>query len=463
MRITRLVLAEMLGRPVSFLLCLAVVVVATVLFIAGPAILHGYAADTQRQLTQLQQETDTALGAMQTETDVILKEMDTATKRIMRDMGVNLRIVHRDTRFGDLYTDYAAVDFPEEYVERLATASHVQSIVHLVATLQEKIKWQGRSVLLIGMLPMLTASQKNAEMKHMARDVAEGTVVVGHELANGLAAEQLAQGDANGNGQLDAGDQLEILGTTFRVAEVRPEEGGIEDVQLVLHLHDAQRLIDKPGRIHQIMALSCKCHGSRLSEVRRELEGILPDTKVTEHLSRATAREQQRDLVELKRAEQLSVLKENRQQQMETLKVNRVRGENLLAGMVDVMLPLVVLVAAAVVGLMSWWNVRERQAEIGLLRALGKRTSQLAALFLLKAIAIGLLGGLIACVVVLAGYGLLASSSVVAGGTPAAAFRPLGAWLVAALCGAPLVTTLASYLPMLLAVSQDPARILTEA
>jgi hypothetical protein len=441
---------------------MAVVIVAAVLFIAGPTILRGYAADTQRQLAQLQQETDAALEAVQTETDAILKEMDTATKRIMRDLGVNLRIVHRDTRFGNLYTDYEAVDFPEEYVERLATAPHVESIVHLIATLQEKIKWQGRSVLLIGMLPVLTASQKNAEMKHMAQDVAAGTVVVGHELASGLAADQLAQGDANGNGQLDAGDQLEILGTTFRVAEVRPEEGGIEDVQLVLHLHDAQRLVSKPGRIHQIMALNCKCHGNRLSAVRQELEGILPDTKVTEHLSRATAREQQRDLVEQKRAEQLSVLKANREQQVAMVQANRERGENLLAGMVRVMLPLVVLVAAAVVGLMSWWNVRERQAEIGLLRALGKRTSQIAALFLLKAVAIGLLGGLIACLLVLAGYGLLASTGVVAGGTPTSVFRPPGALLLVALLGAPLVTTLASYLPMLVAVSQDPARILTE-
>lgn len=462
MRITRLVWAEMLGRPVSLLLCVAVVTIAAVLFIAGPTILHGYAADTQRQLAQLQQETDAALEAMQSETDVILKEMDTATKRIMRDMGVNLRIVHRDTRFGDLYTDYTAVDFPEEYVERLATAPHVESIVHLIATLQEKIKWQGRTVLLIGMLPMLTASQKNAAMKHMAQDVAEGTVVVGHELAAGLAAEQLAQWDTNRNGQLDEGDQLDILGTTFRVAQVRPEQGGIEDVQLVLHLHDAQRLVNKPGRIHQIMALNCKCQGGRLSAVRAELEGILPDTKVTEHLSRATAREMQRDLVEQKRAAQLAVLKANRQQQLEAVATNREQEESLLAGMVNVMLPLVVVVAAAVVGIMAWWNTRERRAEIGLLRALGKRTVQIAALFLLKAVAIGLLGGVCACLLVLAGYQLGARWDVVTGGTPAAAFRPPAALLLAAVLGAPLVTTLASYLPMLLAVSQDPAQALTD-
>ena len=368
MRITRLVVAEILGRPLSFLLCLAVVTAAAILFIAGPTILSGYAEDTQRQLRSLQEETDAALAAMQGETDKTLAEMDKQTTRIMRDLGVNLRIVHRDTTLGNLYTDFVAVDFPEDYVQKLANAPQVETIVHLVATLQEKIKWNGRTVLLIGMFPVLTASQKNAEMKHMAQPVEPGTVVVGSELAAGLTGEQLARSDVNQTGKLDAGDELEILGKTFRVAEVRPEEGGIEDVQLVLNLHDAQQLTGKVGRIHQIMALNCKCKGNRLSVIRRELEGVLPDTKVTEQLGRATAREQQRNLVEQKRAEQMQLLKTNREQQTELVKANREHGERTLEGLVSVLLPLVVFVAAIIVGCVTWLNVRERRSEIGLLR-----------------------------------------------------------------------------------------------
>ena len=64
MRITRLVVAEILGRPLNFLLCLVVIVVAAILFIVGPTILSGYAADTRQQLQSLQQETDAALTAM---------------------------------------------------------------------------------------------------------------------------------------------------------------------------------------------------------------------------------------------------------------------------------------------------------------------------------------------------------------------------------------------------------------
>ena len=123
-------------------------------------------------------------------------------------------------------------------------------------------------------------------------------------------------------------------------------------------------------------------------QVRAELEGVLPDTKITENADRASAREQQRDLVEAKRAEQLALLKANRDQQLEIVRANREHGEQTLQSLLSVLLPLVVLVAAIIVGVVTWVNVRERRSEIGLLRALGKRSSQIAALLLLKAVVI---------------------------------------------------------------------------
>lgn len=89
------------------------------------------------------------------------------------------------------------------------------------------------------------------------------------------------------------------------VAQIMPEFGELQDVQLVMNLRDAQKILHKEGRINQIMALNCKCVGNRLSAIRAELEGVLPDTKVTEHATRASAREQQRDLVAATRAAEL--------------------------------------------------------------------------------------------------------------------------------------------------------------
>ena len=434
MRITQLVFAEIKGRPLNFLISLLVVLVAAVLFIVGPTIIRGYAADTKQQLRELQTRTDEELSALQEETNKQLADLDTKTKRIMRDMGVNLRIVHQDTKMGNLYTDFEAVDFPEDYVYKLASAPQVESIVHLVATLQEKIKWNGRTVLLVGMLPVLTQSQKNAEKQHMAQPVEEGTVVVGHELATGLAGDALAKADTNGNGKLDAGEPLDINGTTFTVAQVRPEAGSLEDVQLILNLHDAQKLVNKPGRIHQIMALNCKCHGSRMSKIREELEGVLPDTKVTEYLSRAMAREQQRDAVELQAKNQMKLVREKGEETLAEVKQQREHGEKTLTSLMSVLLPVVVLVAGLIIGLMTWLNVRERRAEIGLLRRLGKRTTQIASLFLAKSLLVGFIGGVVASAACWVAYQIVLSAPHAP--PEAALFRPAAVLLVLTVLGA---------------------------
>ncbi len=463
MRISRLVLAEITGRPLNFLIGLLVVMVAAVLFIVGPTMIRGYAADTRHQLKELQATTDQELKILQEQTDKQLAELDKKTKRIMRDLGVNLRIVHKDTKLGDLYTDFVAVDFPEDYVEKLANAPQVEVIVHLVATLQEKVKWNGRTALLVGMLPVLTASQKNAERQHMAQPVEVGTVVVGYELATGLSGDALAKADADENDRLDVGEQLDVLGTSFTVAEIRPEAGGSADVQLILNLHDAQELVNKPGRIHQIMALNCKCKGDRMSIIRKELEGVLPDTHVTEHLSRAGAREEQRDAVELQAKGQMELVRVQGEKTLSEVRQKREHSEKTLASLMNVLLPVVVLVAALIVGLMTWLNVRERRSEIGLLRALGKRTGQIAFMFLAKSLLIGILGGAAACLICVFAHSVMSGTS-----QPAAAeldmalFRPTSTLLLLTLFGAPLVTALASYLPTLSAVAQDPARILTE-
>jgi hypothetical protein len=463
MRITAMVMSEIKARPVNFLLSMLVVLAAAILFIVGPTLINGYARDTKDQLAVLQQETDNLLDSMQKETDQILAEMDDKTRLIMRDMGVNLRIVHRDTDMGDFYNNFKAVEFPEEYVNKLAKAQQVVTVVHLVATLQERVKWNDRTIFLVGMLPVLTQSQKNAEREHMAQPVEEGTVVVGSELAAGMKESVLAESDTNGNGQLDAGDQLDVLGRKFTVAEVRPESGTIADIQLILHLHDAQQLVDKPGLIHQILALNCKCKGNRISVIRNELEGVLPDTKVTEDSSRATAREEQRDLVAAKRKAQMQLVQESQAEQMALVKTSRQQWEKALRGLMSFTLPLEVLVAAVVVGLMTWLNVRERRSEIGLLRALGKRTGQIAALFMLKSILLGLVGGALAIGACAVAYWtlphLIGSPD---SGVSVEHYRPSTLLIICTVLGAPLVTCMASYLPTLNAITQDPAIVLND-
>jgi putative ABC transport system permease protein len=103
---------------------------------------------------------------------------------------------------------------------------------------------------------------------------------------------------------------------------------------------------------------------------------------------------------------------------------------------------------------MTWLNVRERRAEIGVLRALGKGLGALLRCCWAKRFLMGLLGGAAGCLV---GYLL---TPVV--GSRTMQITPicfkLTQLLVGTLIGAPLVTMMASYLPSpLSAIAQDPA------
>jgi len=435
MNTLKLVLAEIRFRFVNFLLCLLAVIVAAALFIVGPTLISGYAEDTNAQLTELEAEAE----QMKADTEKKLAEMDKKTKRIMRDLGVNLRIVHKDTNMANLYTDFVAVDFPEDYVHRLAKAESIETIVHLLATLQHKIKFENRTALLVGTLPVLTQSQKNEEKPHMVKPVAKGTALIGNEL--GIGRKE--------------GDTIQIEGVDLKIAKIMDEYGSIRDVQIVTHLEDAQQILDKKGKINQIMALNCKCKGDRISVIRAELEGILPDTKVTEHLTRATAREKQRDLVEEERQRALAEVESNRKRIAE----NRGRQQKTISRLLGIVTPLVVLASALFVALMTWLNVRERRAEIGVLRALGKGAANVAVLFLGKALLVGLLGGVIGC---LLGYYLtpLIGNKTMEIGADLFATET---WLeIATVVGAPVVTVMASYLPTLSALSEDPAIVLMD-
>ena len=378
MSVFQLLLAEIRYRWVNFLVSAAAIAAASALFALAPAVIQGYAEDTNARLTAMEEDTEKRLAAMEADTEKQLAALDKATRRIMRDLGVNLRIVHRDTNMGDLYTDFVAHDFPENYVDRLAEAKSIETIVHLIATLQERIVWQDRKIFLVGMRPVVTQSQKNEEKPHMVKPVSPGEVMVGHELGVGRKV----------------GETLEINGHSFKIAQILPEYGEQRDVQLLLDLTDAQKVLDKEGRINQIMALNCKCKGDRISAVRAELEGVLPETKVTEHRTRAEAREMQRDRVAESRKLQRDRVAESRRDEMAALKENRAMTQRWLTVLMTLLAPGVAVGAGVIVGLLAWLNVRDRQHEIGVLRAIGKGGTQLAALLLSRLALTGLIGGL---------------------------------------------------------------------
>ncbi len=469
MNIFRILLAEIAFRKLNFALSLSAVMVAVALFVAGPMLVEGYQQQTQQKVALWQEQIDESeagvteirngMQEFEAATKVQLDELNDTTRKVTLGLGFNLLIVHKDTNMADFWaSDYAAVDMPEEYVDRLAGNFNLTMVVHIVATLQEKIEWENRKVLLVGYAPEATQShlRKKAPMGYI---VEPGTVFLGHELGVGRKVGEMIEVPIRGS---DESKQLKI-------ARIVPEQGSKDDISIITHLSDAQELLNKAERVNQIMALNCHCAAADRPKIRAQLEQALPEARVTEFHSKFLARAEQRDAVANSSAEVLGEMQANleaRQEVLEERKANtadmttsRKQLEKLLVTLSDVITPLVVIATAIWVGLLALANVRERRTEIGILRALGKGTSTIVALFLGKAMLLGIAGGLI-------GFGLgtvlgqlLGESALGVGGD---LFMPRLDIFLYTLIGAPLLAALASYLPTLAAVIQDPAIVLRE-
>lgn len=462
----RLLIAEILYRKANFLLAALAVAIAAALFIAAPTVVDGYRRQTAALIDQWQAKVDeleTQVGQMKAgiervedETRVKLDRLEKQTRRVMRDLGFNLMITHEKADMSDFWsTDFAAADMPQEYVDRLAKDPRLTAVTHLVATLQARLPWEKRNVLVVGYLPE-TPQASSGEKSPMGLVVPKGKAVLGWELAGGRKP----------------GDTIELEGPggvrKYQVQKILPERGSKDDITIALHLSDAQDLLAKPGRINQIMALSCQCEGPRLATIRQQLADVLPGTRITEFNSLAVARAEQRALVEGQQKAIVASMRTNLEQRQQLLaerrgvladlEVSRARVARIVELLAAVLTPLVVVTAAVWVGLQALGNVRQRRSEIGLLRAVGKGSGTIATLFLGKAVLLGALGAILgtAAGVTLAQWlGRAVLEIDPAGG-------PRWELLAAALLGAPLLAALASYLPTLWAMTQDPAVALRE-
>jgi len=227
------------------------------------------------------------------------------------------------------------------------------------------------------------------------------------------------------------------LGHKFSIGKVHGERGNIDDATVWINLTEAQELLGMQNLIHAIQALECHCAGDRISQIRVEIAGILPGTQVLERGPPALARAEARD--------------QARQSAEDASK----RREAFAA----VLAPLIWVGAAVWIGFLMLGNVRERRAEIGILRAIGFRSSQILLLFLGKAFLFGILGTLLGFVV-----GALAGASLgeMTAGWESLQNPEVPIHFVLALGLAVALSVFASWIPALSAARQDPALVLQE-
>ncbi len=331
------------------------------------------------------------------------------TARLMLQMGYNLHIVPEGTdRSEFLLTGLTDKTMPQQYLEKLATPSAF-SYNHLLGTLQRKISWQGVEVVLTGLAPeVCPPGQKQPPM---VEPIPQGTAYVGYIIADRL--------------QLKAGQIIEIAGKQLKIVRCLFEQGSVDDIRIQCHLKDAQEILNLPGQISEIQAVDCLCFvdtNDPVSILRKEVASILPDVQVVQAKPIATARTKQRQMIQ---------------------------------GVFSVIVPFVVVACGIWIGVLAAINVRDRYQEIGIMRALGYGSGKITALFLGKAVIVGLLGAFIGF---LAGtYLALHFGPEIFKMTAKTVMKPQLSLLAWSLIFAPLFAAVTSFIPAMIAVAYDPA------
>jgi putative ABC transport system permease protein len=332
------------------------------------------------------------------------------TRRVMRDLGFNLRIVARDTdpdRFWKL--GYSDLTLPASTVEKLAAQHGIfVTFNHLTPTLERRFPIQGHEALLTGLGPAVVGPGEKKQP--MGFVIAPGHLYLGALLARSLDVQR--------------GGTVTLSGRPFTADRVLAESGTDDDIRLFTALSDAQSLLSLPGQISEIKAVDCLCltaDQDPLSQLRKVLAEVLPEARVLQVRHLADARAKQRQMSE--RYSAFAV-------------------------------PAALGAAALWIGVFMALNVRERRSEIGLWRALGRSSATIAALFLGRAMILGVMGAV---------AGFAAGTAMALHWGPkifpvtAGALAPDYSLLGWALLLTPALAAVAAFLPAMMAVAQDPA------
>ncbi len=435
MNLARLIGREILHRKLGFGLAVATVAAAVGCLVAVAALLGSHDLHTSKMLGEMNAETT----RMEAKFEADIKAYEDGVRKTMKGLGFNIFIFPEGQELGEVYAEgFASKTMPEKYVHTLAD-SKIVTVNHLLPSLTRKLKWpeKGRTVILIGIRSEVPIAHRDPK-KPLIDPVKEGHIVLGHELHKPLG--------------LSEGNTTTFMGREFIVGKCHAERGTKDDITVWMHLDECQELLGEKGRINAIKALECNCATlDRLGEIRREIAGILPGTKVIETESKALARAEARN--KAKKLAQVSIAaKKAEVAKLRTDRTNlRVEDERKYTALLGV----VTLAAAIWVGFLAFANARERQAEIGILRAMGARTSSILGALLGRAFLVGFIGAGLALLLA-----FLLGENLSEGPLQGFDLRSLQADVPLVLFSVPILACAASWLPALQASNRDPATIL---
>jgi putative ABC transport system permease protein len=361
-----------------------------------------------------------------------------AVARELDALGANILILPKSASLSDYYSaDMQGEEFPEEYVTRLAT-SDLQGLDNLSPKLSLPVELGGKRFTLTGILPKQEFQAKAAwqGIGIFSRPEGCGTVVsvpgltappvketlVRQRVIETLGdSEVLVGADVAAALKLKADDKVSVLGRPFTVTAVLPQTGTVDDARLFAHLHTVQKLAGKGAALNAIEIVGCCDQISKglVAKINR----LLPEAKVVT---------------------------------ITQIVDTQIKTNRMMAQLSLLFLGIIVLVGGASIANYMYANVFERRREIGTLMALGAGSSVVLRVFLLKALLLGLAGGV-------AGYGLGTLLAVLLG--PRIAGVPVlpVLWLAPAAVGIAVgLSLVASYFPARRAARLDPSAALQE-
>jgi len=335
------------------------------------------------------------------------------TVKLMLNMGFNLRIIPRQTDMDKFWlTGFSDYTMPENYIQILVDTKNI-SYNHITAMLHQKVSWRDRDMILTGLSSEVIRSDKQNPMAFVIKP---GSVYVGFEIAKDTGIKK--------------GDAIDIFGKTFNVEKTLAESGSDDDIRIYGNLGEIQSILNMSGKVNEIKALECLClikpGEDPVTALRSQVEKLIPKAKVTLIESLADTRQKQRAMADR---------------------------------YFSFILPVVLVVCAAWIFALAMINVRDRKQEIGIMRAIGYGSIRIASLFLGKAILVGLIGAALGYAV---GTGLAKWFGPGIFKVTAKAIKPSYVLLLWSIIAAPAFAAISSFIPTMVAITQDPADTLKE-
>ncbi|MBR89756.1 MAG: hypothetical protein CMO66_00570 [Verrucomicrobiales bacterium] len=441
-------------------------------------------------------------------------ELQDAMRKITKGLGFNILILPRDQDLNRFHLEgVATAVMPEALVTKLA-GSKIVTINHLLPVVTRRIKWPERDnleVVLIGTRGEVPLAHRDPK-KPLIDAVPKGVMIVGHTVGRRLGIKAGQEVELLGRkfkvakvhgerGSMDdssiwlnLGEAQELLkmqnvinailalecncATVDRVGEIRTEIAGILPGTQIIE-RGSQALARAEARnkakaqadadLEQADANARKTLEDQqcTAEATLAAQKTANEETLAAQSKRDTAtlkihEDKNAELITAQRVGDVVALKQERENAAALLQNERISRGILRAQnhrFADILIPLVVAASALWVGLLTYGNARLRQAEVGILRAIGLKTGQVLGLFLGKALLLGLLGAALGLVAGLA-MGLGMSNRGIEEARTLQLFEARQLLIAAAL--APVIAMLGSWLPAILAARQDPAAVLQE-